>query len=204
METEIQKVLAAAEHVAKTLMHDQKGVIWPTVVVMELDDRDSDIPMPQSDVKAWRRHDPESHSREWILKAWSAEPLAFDSPEFEIASFIRRKKGYYLVFIISESSMIVVEDMPLPPGQSFMGASDEQAAELKRKSKVPPVTVLSIMALTMYGFHHRALELIGPKNKPERKTGKVIFEAEEAHPPDWLAEAVKYSYSKLGKGELLN
>jgi hypothetical protein len=160
--------------------------------------------MPPSDAKCWRKHDPESHSREWILRAWSADPLAFDSPEFEIASFIRRKKGYYLVFIISESAMLVGVDLPLPEGQSFLTGSDEQAAELKAMSKVPPVQILSIMALTMFGFHHRALELIGPKNKPERRTGKVVFDAEEAHPPEWLYKAVEYSYSKLGKGELLN
>jgi hypothetical protein len=205
MNKEVQAALSAAEHVARTLMKDQKGVIWPTIVIMEFDEKDNDIIMPPSDVKAWRHHDPESHSREWILKAWSAEPMNFNSPEFEIASFIRRKKGLYVVFIITESAMIVPpEGFDLPPGHSFRGASDEQAAELKRLSKFPPVQVLSIMVLTFFGFHHRALELKGPKNSPQRKIGKSMFDVEEATPPDWLLEAVKYSYTKFGKGELLN
>jgi len=32
---EIKRVLAGAEHVARTIMKDQKGVTWPTVVVMD-------------------------------------------------------------------------------------------------------------------------------------------------------------------------
>jgi len=201
-EIDAKSLLKAGEKVALQMMQMNKGVIWPTVVVMEFDDKDDDIPMPQTDNKCWKKK--EAHSREWVLKKWSSDFLAFDSPEFEIASFIRRKKGYYIVYIISETAMIAPPDDVDLPDHSFATGSQEYAEELKRRSKLPPVQLLSIMVLTMAGLHHRALELIGPKNSPQRRTGKVIFEATEAHPPEWIVEAVKYSYSKLGKGELLN
>jgi hypothetical protein len=200
---EVRKILEAGEMTAKKLMKDQNGVIWPTVVVMEMDEKDDDIPMLQTDDKAWRTKG--DHFREWVLKAWSANPMAFDSPEFEIASFIRRKKGMYFVYVIGETAMIIPpKNFQMPTGQSFYTGSDEQAAVMKKLSQSEPKYCLSIMALTFQGFHHRALELIGPKNSPQRRVGKLIFEASEAHPPEWLWEAVRFSYSKLGKGELLN
>jgi hypothetical protein len=196
MELDISKLLHAGETVAREIFTMSQGMIFPTVIVMEFDDKDNDIPMLPSSDKVWRTKVP--GSREWALKRWSDDATKPDSPEQEICNFIKQKKGAYFIAILTESMVVKPPQTALTKSSFMPNVSDEKKAEIRRT--LPNRRALLINIVIRHGSYARAIAI----NAPDRTLGETIVDKMEIAPPHWIKDAVQYSDSKLGNGEALN